>query len=104
MRRHLQFLNRSSMKSKVVANRKGVRHVWRNSNTSHDLTLRPDEDQGDILHVPVLRHLGVVIVDGIEARLVLETEHEDHRVDPRSELKQNETGRKNNGHKIEKRL
>ena len=71
---------------------------------SHHLTLRPDEDQGDILHVPVLRHLGVVIVDGIEARLVLETEHEDHRVDPRSELKQNETGRKNNGHKIEKRL
>ena len=71
---------------------------------SHDLTLRPDEDQGDILHVPVLRHLGVVIVDGIEARLVLETEHEDHRVDPRSELKQNETGRKNNGNKIEKRL
>ena len=71
---------------------------------SHHLTLRPDEDQGDILHVPVLRHLGVVIVDGIEARLVLETEHEDDRVDPRSELKQNETGRKNNGHKIEKRL
>lgn len=58
------------------------------------LTLRPDEDQGDILHVTVLRHLGVVIVDGVEARLVLETEHEDHRVDPRSELKQNETGRK----------
>ena len=59
---------------------------------SNHLTLRPDEDQGDILHVPVLRHLGVVIVDGIEARLVLETEHEDDRVDPRGELKRNDIG------------
>ena len=56
---------------------------------SRRLTLRPDEDQGDVLHVAVLRHFGVVVIDGVEARLVLETEHEDHRVDPRGELKQN---------------
>ena len=59
---------------------------------SHDLTLRSDEDQGDVLHVSILRHLGVVVVDGVETRLVLETEHEDHRVDPRSKLKRNNIG------------
>ena len=68
---------------------------------SRRLTLRPDEDQGDVLHVAVLRHFGVVVIDGVEARLVLEAEHEDHRVDPRGELKQNETGYK--GNEMEKR-
>ena len=67
-------------------------------------TLSANQNERNVLDISILGHLGVVIVDGIEARLVLETEHEDDRVDPRSELKQNETGRKNNGHKIEKCL
>ena len=72
---------------------KGVKACWyRVICREHALTLRSDEDQGDVLHVSILRHLGVVIVDGVETRLVLETEHEDHRVDPRSELKRNDIG------------
>ena len=45
-----------------------------------------DKDERDLLHVPVLRHLGVVVVVGVEARLVLQAEDEDDGVDPGSEL------------------
>jgi hypothetical protein len=35
-----------------------------------------------------MRHLGVVIIDGVETRFVLQTEHENDRVHPGRELKQ----------------
>ena len=46
------------------------------------------KDDGDLLDVPVLGHLGVVVVDGIEGGLVLETEDEDDSVHPGCELKE----------------
>ena len=46
-----------------------------------------DENERDLVHAPVLRHLDVVVVDGVEARLVLQAEDEDDGVDPGSELK-----------------
>ena len=51
----------------------------------------PYKDQGDLLHVAVLGHLGVVVVDGVEAGLVLQAEDEDHGVDPRCELQRRRT-------------
>ena len=51
-------------------------------------TLGSDKDDGDLLDVPVLGHLGVVVVDGIEGGLVLETEDEDDSVHPGCELKE----------------
>ncbi len=50
------------------------------------ITLCSDKYEGDLLHVSVLRHLGVVVVDGVEARLVLQAEDEDDSVDPGGEL------------------
>ena len=47
-----------------------------------------DKDDRDLLDVPVLGHLGVVVVDGVEGGLVLETENEDDRVHPGCELKE----------------
>lgn len=47
-----------------------------------------DKDDRDLLDVPVLGHLGVVVVDGVEGGLVLETEDKDHSVHPGSELKE----------------
>ena len=49
-------------------------------------TLRSDEDEGDFGCVAVLRHLRVEIVDGVETGLVLQAEHEYHRVHPRRKL------------------
>ena len=51
-------------------------------------TLGAYKDDGDLLDVPVLGHLGVVVVDGIEGGLVLETEDEDDSVHPGCELKE----------------
>ena len=48
-----------------------------------------DKNDRDLLDVPVLGHLGIVIVDGVEGGLVLETEDEDHSVHPSSKLKEN---------------
>lgn len=48
--------------------------------------MRSDENQRDFGRVPEVRHLGVVAVDGVERRLVLEAEHEDDGVHPRREL------------------
>jgi len=47
-----------------------------------------DKDEWDLVHAPVLRHLDVVVVDGVEAGFVLQAEHEDDGVNPGSELKQ----------------
>ena len=49
-----------------------------------------DKDDRDLLDVPVLGHLGVVVVDGVEGGLVLETEDEDDSVHPSSKLKKTE--------------
>ena len=48
-----------------------------------------NKNDRDLLDVPVLGHLGIVIVDGVEGGLVLETEDKDNRVHPSSKLKQN---------------
>ncbi len=45
------------------------------------------KDKGDFVHAPVLGHLGVVVVDGVEASLVLQAEHKDDGIHPRGELK-----------------
>lgn len=50
------------------------------------LTLRPHENQRDLSRTAEVRHLGVVIVDGVETGFVLQTEHKDDRVHPRREL------------------
>ena len=47
-----------------------------------------DKDDRDLLDVPVLGHLGVVVVDSVKGGLVLETENEDDSVHPSSKLKE----------------
>ena len=55
-----------------------------------DGVLRPHKDDGYVVWrgrgMVVVRHLGEVTVDGIEAELVLQTEDKDNSVDPLSEL------------------
>ena len=46
------------------------------------------EDQRNFLHVSELGHLDVVVVNGVEAGLVLQAEHEDHGVNPTRELEE----------------
>lgn len=48
--------------------------------------MRPDQDDRNLRTVPEVGHFGIVGVDGVEARLVLQAEHEDDRVDPGGEL------------------
>lgn len=62
------------------------RHEPGKSFSDPKLTLGADEDAGDLGSVAELRHFRVVVVHGAEARLAVQAEHEDHRVDPRSEL------------------
>ena len=50
------------------------------------VTLGSHENHWDFVHVPEVRHLAVVIVDCIEARLVLQAEDKYHGIDPRGEL------------------
>jgi len=52
------------------------------------LTLRSHKNQRDLSRIAEVRHLGVVIVDGVEAGFVLQTEHKDDRVHPRRELQE----------------
>ena len=47
-----------------------------------------NKNDRDLLDVPVLGHLSIVVVDGVEGGLVLETEDEDNRVHPGSKLKE----------------
>ena len=49
-------------------------------------TLCPDEDERYFLHVPELGHLDVVVVDGAEAGLVFQAEHENDGVHPTGKL------------------
>ena len=50
------------------------------------LTLRPHKNQRDLSRIAEVRHLGVVIVDGVETGFVLQTEHKDDRVHSHREL------------------
>ena len=50
-------------------------------------TLGANKNDGNLLNIPVLSHLGVVVVDGVEGGLVLQAEHEDDGINPGSELK-----------------
>ena len=45
-----------------------------------------DKDDRDLLDVPVLGHLGVVVVDSREGVVVLQREHKDDCVHPGSKL------------------
>jgi hypothetical protein len=56
-----------------------------------DLTLRPNENQRDVSRIPEVGHLRVVIIDGVETRLVFQTEHKDDRVHPGRELQERST-------------
>ena len=49
-------------------------------------TLRSHENNGHIRHRPQMRHLRVVVVDGVEGSLVVQAEHEYHGIHPRCEL------------------
>ena len=49
-------------------------------------TLCPDEDERYFLHVPELGHLDVVVVDGAEAGLVFQAEHENDGIHPTGKL------------------
>jgi len=50
------------------------------------LTLCADQYDGYLGCIAKMCHLGVVTVDGVEARLILQTEDEHDRIDPVSEL------------------
>lgn len=45
-----------------------------------------DQNEGDLCRVAVLRHFGMIAVDGVETGLALQAEDEDDGVDPGSEL------------------
>ena len=51
-------------------------------------TLGANKNDGNLLNIPVLSHLGVVVVDGVEGGLVLETKDKDDSVHPGCELKE----------------
>ena len=53
---------------------------------NNKLTLSSDQDERDLLDVPVVRHLGVVLVYSVETHLVLQTEHENDGVHPTCKL------------------
>ena len=57
-------------------------------------TLGADEDERDFANVAKLRHFRVVVVDGVETGLVLQTEDEDDRVHPRRKLWQRQSTNK----------
>ena len=41
------------------------------------------------MHIPVLWHFGIVIVDGVETGFIFQAEDENDRIDPRCELQNN---------------
>ena len=49
-------------------------------------TLSAHKYERNFLHVSILRHFGIVVVDGVEAGLVFQAEDENDRVHPRSKL------------------
>lgn len=49
-------------------------------------TLRADQDQWQVGRVPVVGEPAAVVINRLEADLVLQTEDEDHGVDPQSKL------------------
>ena len=53
------------------------------------LTLCANKYKGNLLGVAVLCHLGIMTVHSLEADLILQTEHKDHRIHPVRKLKTN---------------
>lgn len=49
-------------------------------------TLRADQDQRQVGGVPVVGEAAEVVINGLEADLILQTEDEDHGVDPQRKL------------------
>jgi hypothetical protein len=52
--------------------------------------LRPDQDERYLGGISVVRHLRVVVVDGVERGLVLQAKNEDNGVHPGGELEEKE--------------
>ena len=52
----------------------------------HGHTLRPHQHHGNLGRVPVAGQTHKVVVDGLEADLVLQAEDKHHRIHPGSEL------------------
>lgn len=49
-------------------------------------TLGANKYEGNFVHVSVLRHFGIVVVDGIKAGLIFQAEDKYDRVNPRRKL------------------
>ena len=50
------------------------------------LTLSSNENQRHFRDIPIVTHLRVVLIDGLETLFVLQTEDEDDRIDPMGQL------------------
>ena len=72
------------------------RHPWSDPNSNRffdlkvitllQLTLSSNQNNGYFGSVPIMWHFRVVSVDSIEARFILQAEHENYGVDPSGEL------------------
>ena len=52
-------------------------------------TLCAHQDDGDFCSIAIVRHFGVVVIDGIETGLILQAEDKDDGIHPVSELSTN---------------
>lgn len=52
------------------------------------LTLRTNENERNFSGISIVRHLSVIVVDGVEGCLVFQAEHENYGVYPCGELQQ----------------
>jgi hypothetical protein len=50
------------------------------------LTLGSNENERHLAEISIVIHLRVILIDSLEALLVLQTEHEDNSIDPMCEL------------------
>ena len=50
------------------------------------LTLSPYKNERNFLHVSKLRHLHIVVVDGVETCFIFKTEYKNDRINPACEL------------------
>ena len=51
------------------------------------ITLSSHQNQGNFLHVSILTHFGIIVVDGVKTGLVFKAKDKDYRIHPWSELK-----------------
>ena len=49
-------------------------------------TLSANKYEWNFVHVSVLRHFGIVVIDGVEAGFIFQAKDKDDRVHPRREL------------------